>query len=143
MSLQTARNMVQQPAARQWLHLAVIFISVHQRVSAMNHELTDLSCSVLRNFTYNFTLDSLTLDRSAVNPGGSTHAFNAFIHKWLHHPAGARPLNVVVQGGSFSSGLGFQPRDSFYAYRFVQTMRLLNPSVKITLTNSAVGEFRC
>lgn len=101
-------------------------------------ELQGPMCSALTSLAYSFTLDAATLDQSAVNPGGSSHGFNAFLHKWIHHPAGGRPLNVVVQGGSFSSGLGIQP-GAFYALRFVQALESINPAVKITLTNSAVG----
>lgn len=94
---------------------------------------------MLSNLAYNFTLEAAVLDQSTVNPGGSSHAFNVFLHKWLHHPAGGRPLNVVIQGGSFSSGLGIIP-GSFYALRLVQQLETLNPAVKVRLTNSAVGE---
>lgn len=97
------------------------------------------TCSMLSELQYTYTLDAATLDQSIVNSGGGSHRFNAFLHKVLNHPAGARPLNVVVQGGSFSLGLGFSP-GLFYAQKLVENLRSMNPAAKIVLTNSAVGE---
>lgn len=124
---------------RRWHLLLSCFVGfcVLQNVSGL--DLPGPTCSILKLLAHNFTLEAEILEQSIVNPAGSLHGFNAFLHKWIHHPAGGRPLNVVIQGGSFSSGLGINP-ESFYALRFVKYLQTMNPAVNITLTNSAVGK---
>lgn len=123
-----------------WQLLLSLSICILHLMTTHGLELPGPTCSILKNLACSFTLDAATLDQSIVNPGGSSHGFNAFLHKWIHHPIGGRPLNVVVQGGSFSSGTGVAP-EVFYAQKFVHHLEEVNPAVKITLTNSAVGEF--
>lgn len=89
---------------------------------------------------HKFKLDKATLEHSIVNSGGGSHGFNGFLHKLVHHPAGGPPLNVVIQGGSFSSGAGLDPPESLYAERLVRSLQKLNPDAQIKLINSAVGE---
>lgn len=104
--------------------------------------LPGLACSALHklDLAYNFTLDQSTMEHSTVNSGGSSHRFNAFLHKWVNAPAGGQ-LSVVIQGGSFSSGAGLNPPESLYAERMVRLLQKLRPDVHIKLTNSAVGKF--
>lgn len=97
------------------------------------------ACSKLTSLRYNFTLEAATLDQSILNPGGSSHRFNIFLKKLILENAGGRTFNVVVLGGSFSSGQEIAP-GSFYALRLVQHLRRLNSAVNINLTNSVVSE---
>lgn len=119
--------------------LLSFFLSALIPASALWLELPGPTCSMLSKLERQSTLDVATLEQSIVNSGGSSHSFNAFLHKWVHHPAEGRALNVVVQGGSFSTGAGLLPQ-SLYAQQLVDQLNAMNPAVNVVLTNNAVGE---
>lgn len=120
--------------------LLLCFMACMLVLQSLGLELPGPSCSALKtSAAYNYTLDAAILEHSVVSPGGSSHGYNAFLHKWIHHPAGGRPLHIVIIGGSYSLGIGLSP-GTHYALRFVKALEHINPAVKIKLTNRAVGK---